>query len=93
MAPTAACSATLSSSGRADRKLFRSRLLVGDGGGREVQIVEENVVGHIRSGPVGGRRRHLGQIEAARWRALDLSSVDIELDGDLRPLAIAGAVA
>lgn len=55
--------------------------------------MEENVVGHIRSAPVGGRGRHLGQIEAARWRALDLSSVDIELDSDLRPLAIAGAVA
>jgi uncharacterized protein YxjI len=59
------------------RKVFKSRLLVRAGDGREVgQIVQDNVFGKIRFNFVGVQGEVLGKIKAENWRAWDFSIVD-----------------
>ncbi len=57
-------------------KLMKSRIVVADGGGREVgQIVQENMVGKIRFGLHAGGAK-VGAIKAENWRAWNFSIVD-----------------
>lgn len=59
------------------RKMFKSRLLVKTGDGRDVgQIVQENVFGKIRFGLEGSQGQKLGAIKAENWRAWDFAIVD-----------------
>jgi uncharacterized protein YxjI len=59
------------------RKVFKSRLLVRAGDGREVgQIVQDNVFGKIRFNFLGAQGEVLGKIKAENWRAWDFSIVD-----------------
>jgi uncharacterized protein YxjI len=59
------------------RKVFKSRLLVRAGDGREVgQIVQDNVFGKIRFNFLGVQGEVLGRIKAENWRAWDFSIVD-----------------
>ena len=58
-------------------KVFKSRLVVTDGTGRNVgEIVQKNVFGKIRFDLVGSQGQTLGQIKAENWRAWDFSIVD-----------------
>jgi uncharacterized protein YxjI len=57
-------------------KVFKSRIVVEDGEGREVgQIVQENMIGKIHFGLEAGGR-HLGSIKAENWRAWNFSVTD-----------------
>jgi uncharacterized protein YxjI len=59
------------------RKIFKSRLLVKDGGGRDVgKIVQRNVFGKIKFDLEGSSGHALGQIKAENWRAWNFSIVD-----------------
>jgi uncharacterized protein YxjI len=59
------------------RKVFKSRVLVEDGGGRKVgEIAQENVFGHIRFALVDAHGQRLGQVRAENWRAWDFSITD-----------------
>jgi len=60
------------------RKVFKSRLLVKDGAGRQVgEIKQENVFGKIRFDLVGSQGQTLGKIKAENWRAWDFSIQDV----------------
>ena len=57
-------------------KVFKSRIVVEDGEGREVgQIVQENMIGKIHFGLEAGGR-NLGSIKAENWRAWNFSITD-----------------
>ncbi len=57
-------------------KLFKSRIVVEDGAGREIgQIVQENMIGKIHFGLEAGGRR-LGSINAENWRAWNFNIQD-----------------
>jgi uncharacterized protein YxjI len=59
------------------RKVFKSRLTVKDGVGRDVgEIVQKNVFGKIRFDFVGPQGQTVGQIRAENWRAWDFAIVD-----------------
>jgi uncharacterized protein YxjI len=59
------------------RKVFKSRLQVKDGSGREVgEIVQKNVFGKIRFDLQGAGGQELGQIRAQNWRAWNFQIVD-----------------
>jgi uncharacterized protein YxjI len=59
------------------RKIFKSKVLVKDGSGRDVgRIVQQNMIGKIRFGLEGAGGESLGQIKAENWRAWDFSIVD-----------------
>jgi uncharacterized protein YxjI len=59
------------------RKIFKSRLTVKDGMGREAgTITQANVFGKIRFDLQGGAGEPLGQIRAENWRAWNFSIVD-----------------
>lgn len=58
-------------------KLFKSKVIVKDGSGREAgRIVQQNMVGKIRFGLEGAQGESLGQIKAENWRAWDFAIVD-----------------
>jgi uncharacterized protein YxjI len=57
-------------------KVFKSRIVVEDGEGREVgQIVQENMIGKIHFGLQSGGRT-IGAIKAENWRAWNFSITD-----------------
>jgi uncharacterized protein YxjI len=59
------------------RKIFKSKVLVKDGSGREVgRILQENMIGKIRFGLQSASGESLGQIKAENWRAWDFAIVD-----------------
>jgi uncharacterized protein YxjI len=59
------------------RKVFKSTVLVNDGGGAEVgRIVQENMVGKIHFGLVDAQGQAQGTIRAENWRAWDFSIQD-----------------
>jgi uncharacterized protein YxjI len=59
------------------RKVFKSRVSVKAGDGREIgRIVQENVFGKIRFDLLGETGQVLGKIKAENWRAWDFSIVD-----------------
>ena len=59
------------------RKVFKSRLTVTDGTGRDAgTITQANVFGKIRFDLHGGSGEPLGQIRAENWRAWNFSIVD-----------------
>lgn len=58
-------------------KLFKSKVIVKDGSGREAgRILQQNMVGKIRFGLEGAQGESLGQIKAENWRAWDFAIVD-----------------
>ena len=59
------------------RKVFKSRLQVKDGSGRDVgEIVQKNMFGKIRFDLNSAGGQELGQIRAQNWRAWNFSIVD-----------------
>lgn len=59
------------------RKVFKSKVQVKDGSGREVgEIVQKNVFGKIRFDLQAAGGQPLGQIRAQNWRAWNFSIVD-----------------
>lgn len=59
------------------RKVFKSKVQVKDGTGREVgEIVQKNVFGKIRFDLHGAGGQPLGQIRAQNWRAWNFTIVD-----------------
>ena len=59
------------------RKVFKSRLLVEEGSGREVgEIKQKNMIGKISFDLVNAQGATLGQIRAENWRAWDFAIVD-----------------
>jgi uncharacterized protein YxjI len=59
------------------RKVFKSRLQVKEGSGRDVgEIVQKNVFGKIRFDLQGAGGQELGQIQAQNWRAWNFKIVD-----------------
>jgi hypothetical protein len=57
--------------------VFKSTVLVNDGGGAEVgRIVQENMVGKIHFGLVDAQGQAQGTIRAENWRAWDFSIQD-----------------
>lgn len=61
------------------RKVFKSKLLIKDGQGRDVgRIVQDNVFGKIRFKLEGSQGQDLGAIKAENWRAWDFAIVDAQ---------------
>ncbi len=61
------------------RKIFKSKLLIKDGQGRDVgRIVQDNVFGKIRFKLEGAQGEDLGAIKAENWRAWDFVIVDTQ---------------
>lgn len=59
------------------RKVFKSKVQVKDGTGRDVgEIVQKNVFGKIRFDLQGAGGQPLGQIRAQNWRAWNFTIVD-----------------